>query len=271
MDTVSGIKHSHTETRTHAHRWSFVGRLSQFPFSERHPGPVVQVAHRSGPQVSNGQIFGDANKHGIISVMRILISLQENKDRLRKNVTSCASWILVFLDILKIIGNSWEGRRVLLKGLYPTQGPTWICHWAPRSLILRSFSQSACAVVLTNDRLPTGFELKSLDYISNTMNFIDSLTLLFLTLSAVKVSCSQKSHAHAHTRARARARTHNNNTRPLLGKCNHRSLMCSSSLPFVLLGHCSCLNKLKYSAEVFKEPLRKTRHHITQTRTRDWC
>lgn len=34
------------------------------------------------------------------------------------------------------------------------------------------------------------------------MNFIDSLTLLFLTLSAVKVSCSEKSgQSHAHTHA----------------------------------------------------------------------
>lgn len=36
----------------------------------------------------------------------------------------------------------------------------------------------------------------------------------------------------------------------LFEKCKHRSLMCSSSLPFVLLGHCSCLNKLKYFVEV---------------------
>lgn len=38
--------------------------------------------------------------------MWIAIALQENKGLLRKNVRRSASWILVFLDILKIIGNS---------------------------------------------------------------------------------------------------------------------------------------------------------------------
>lgn len=42
--------------------------------------------------------------------MWIAIPLQENKGPLRNNVRRYASWILVFLDILKTIGNSWEGR-----------------------------------------------------------------------------------------------------------------------------------------------------------------
>lgn len=88
-----------------------MGRVSLcavFIFTERHPGPWVQVAHRSRLQVSNGQILGDGwrNKHGIIFVMWIATPLQENKGLLRNNVRRYASWILVFLDILKIIGNS---------------------------------------------------------------------------------------------------------------------------------------------------------------------
>lgn len=94
-----------------AHRQSFAGRVSLsagFFFTERHPGPWVQVAHRSRLQVSNGQTLGEGwrNKHGIIFVMWIAIPLQENKGLLRNNVRRYASWILVFLDILKIIGNS---------------------------------------------------------------------------------------------------------------------------------------------------------------------
>ncbi|KAF6735809.1 hypothetical protein FQA47_002376 [Oryzias melastigma] len=58
-------------------------------------------------QVSNGQTLGDdrPNKHGIILVMWIATP-QESQDLLRNDVRRCASWILVFLDILKIIGNS---------------------------------------------------------------------------------------------------------------------------------------------------------------------
>lgn len=88
-----------------------MGRESLCPvffFTERHPGARLQVAHRSRLQVSNGQILGDGwrNKHGIIFVMWIAIPLQENKGPLRNNVRRYASWILVFLDILKTIGNS---------------------------------------------------------------------------------------------------------------------------------------------------------------------
>lgn len=100
-----------TKKKTRAHRQSFAGRVSLsagFFFTERHPGPWVQVAHRSRLQVSNGQILGDGwrNKHGIIFVMWIATPLQENKGLLRNNVRRYASWILVFLDILKTIGNS---------------------------------------------------------------------------------------------------------------------------------------------------------------------
>lgn len=38
--------------------------------------------------------------------MLIAVAAQENKAVPRNNVRSCASWILAFLDILKIIGNS---------------------------------------------------------------------------------------------------------------------------------------------------------------------
>lgn len=77
-------------------------------FTERHPGPLVQVAHWSRLQVSNGQLLGGGcrNKHGYIFVMWIAIPLQENRGLLRNNVRRYASWILVFLDILKIVGNS---------------------------------------------------------------------------------------------------------------------------------------------------------------------
>lgn len=77
----------------------------------------VQVAHRSRLQVSNAHIRGDGwrNKHGIIFVMWIATPLQEIKGLLRNNVRRCASWILVFLDILKIIGNSWEDRSECAK------------------------------------------------------------------------------------------------------------------------------------------------------------
>lgn len=81
------------------------------------------------------------------------------------------------------------------------------------------------------------------------MNFIDSLTLLFLTLSAVKVSYSEKSGIKEKKKI----------SRPLFAKCSHWSLMCSSSLPFVRLGHRSCLNKLKCFEPLwrFKQPLSK--------------
>lgn len=86
------------------------------------------------------------------------------------------------------------------------------------------------------------------------------------------VSCQGELQSEIRTVTRTYThREREKNTRPLLAKCNHRSLMCSSSLPFVLLGHCSCLNKLKYFEEVYIQLLRKTRHRITQTRTRDWC
>lgn len=72
---------------------------------ERHPGPRAQVARRSGLRVSHGQALGDG-RHGIISVMWIATGSHEDHGLLRNNVRGCASWILVFLDILKIIGNS---------------------------------------------------------------------------------------------------------------------------------------------------------------------
>jgi hypothetical protein len=53
--------------------------------------------------------------------MWIAIPLQENDSLLQNNVKRYASWILVFLDILKNIGNSWkEGMR---KGFAPNVGP----------------------------------------------------------------------------------------------------------------------------------------------------
>lgn len=45
-------------------------------------------------------------KHGITFVMWIVIALEEIFDLLLNNVRGPASWILIFLDILKIIGNS---------------------------------------------------------------------------------------------------------------------------------------------------------------------
>lgn len=92
-----------------------------------------------------------------------------------------------------------------------------------------------------------------LDWISNTMNFIDSLTLLFLTLSAVKVSVSQR----ANWTKKKERKKHTN--RPLFASCSHWSLMCSSSLPFLWLGHRSCLNKSNclVALGIFKQPLRK--------------
>ena len=79
---------------------------------------------RSRSSSSNGQAFGDGwrTKHGIISVMWIAIPFQENDSLLQNNVKRYASWILVFLDILKNIGNSWkeEGMR---KGFAPNVGP----------------------------------------------------------------------------------------------------------------------------------------------------
>lgn len=76
--------------------------------TERHFGPWVKLYIGVRLQVSNGQTPGDdrRNKHGIIFVMWIVTPLQENKGLLRNNVRRYASWILVFLDILKIIGNS---------------------------------------------------------------------------------------------------------------------------------------------------------------------
>lgn len=82
------------------------------------------------------------------------------------------------------------------------------------------------------------------------MNFIDSLTLLFLTLSAVKVSCSDKTGLNNHIKTKTKI------CWPPFAKCSHWSLMCSSSLPVVRLGHRSCLNKLKCSVPLrFKQPL----------------
>ena len=54
--------------------------------------------------------------------MWIAIPFQENDSLLQNNVKRYASWILVFLDILKNIGNSWkeEGMR---KGFAPNVGP----------------------------------------------------------------------------------------------------------------------------------------------------
>lgn len=94
--------------RPEADRQSFLSAV--FFFTERHPplhGFKLHIGVRL--QVSNGQILGDdrRNKHGIIFVMWIATPLQEDKGLLRKNVRRYASsWILVFLDILKIIGNS---------------------------------------------------------------------------------------------------------------------------------------------------------------------
>lgn len=57
---------------------------------------------------SNGHALGDGwhTKYGITFVMWIAIPFQENKGLLQNNVRRYASWILMFLDILKIIGNS---------------------------------------------------------------------------------------------------------------------------------------------------------------------
>ena len=57
---------------------------------------------------SNGHALGNGwdTKYGITFVMWIAIAFQENKDLLQNNVRRYASWILMFLDILKIIGNS---------------------------------------------------------------------------------------------------------------------------------------------------------------------
>lgn len=49
---------------------------------------------------------GWQSKHGITSVMWIVIALEEKIALLLNNVRGPASWILIFLDILKIIGNS---------------------------------------------------------------------------------------------------------------------------------------------------------------------
>lgn len=137
--------------------------------------------------------------------MWIATPLQENKGLLRNNVRRCASWILVFLDILKIIGNSWDKKKKKKKkltreGLYPWDqhgfafttscpfrevlaGPLVYC----RTCELHAWEQKATfgLLILFFSKQRSSAPL---DWISNTMNFIDSLTLLFLTLSAVKVS-----------------------------------------------------------------------------------
>lgn len=86
------------------------------------------------------------------------------------------------------------------------------------------------------------------------MNFIDSLTLLFLTLSAVKVSFSDKTGLNNIIKTKTKKIC-----RPLFAKCSHWSLMCSSPLRVVRLGHRSCLNKLKCLVPLkrFKQPLRQ--------------
>lgn len=69
--------------------------------------------------------------------MWIVIPLQEIKGLLRNNVRRFASWILVFLDILKIIGNSWE---VMRKGLYAlTPGPNMDLSLQPPAPYLEKF------------------------------------------------------------------------------------------------------------------------------------
>lgn len=60
------------------------------------------------PFTNEPNALGDGwqSKHGITSVMWIVIALEEKFDLLLNNVRGPASWILIFLDILKIIGNS---------------------------------------------------------------------------------------------------------------------------------------------------------------------
>lgn len=62
----------------------------------------------SAPIPNERNALGDWRqaKHGITFVMWIVIALEENFDLLLNNVRGPASWILIFLDILKIIGNS---------------------------------------------------------------------------------------------------------------------------------------------------------------------